>query len=281
MPPKKRSTIQSWWAKPPSSRLSLEEQEQRDLERALALSQEQQVNEQRAEYERLANRVHNLSPLKRHRHEIEPAVGGSADDSFETLTHRLVKKEKLSPKAEQAEAKQEKEEEEIVFDLDDIGKWVEDDDDDPLASSPPSPHFHEFYSKDSNERSDFTPDRQHLSDHKDDDEPDVVLYAAEECQNQNLDGIDSYSTSPSARERFRKPDPPTVQELAKRKSAKSMAAGVKKEQARHKGKDTGPRRTFNHYAVHDVDLEEQFDTAGFGGNVSGLSWEGRGQSRYQ
>ncbi|KAI9260657.1 hypothetical protein BDA99DRAFT_512784 [Phascolomyces articulosus] len=99
--------------------------------------------------------------------------------------------------------------------------------------------------------------------------------------NDDYNSLDeSHSTMESSSQRQRIDT--NFHESIKRKSAKSMAAGVLQQQKRQKSLNMSPsRRIYNHYSLHDAELEEQFDSVGFGDNVSGLSWEARGQSRYR
>ncbi|KAG2224382.1 hypothetical protein INT45_006782 [Circinella minor] len=365
------------WLKPKTKQtLTIEEKEERDLQRAIELSQQTQreENEQRARFELLAARTLEMSKRPYHRHDKEmPFVNGEEDDRFETLTNRIVKKEKMESSSrsqrrqrqrekEEKEKEKEKEkeeeegdlvnhlqqedhqikeeEEEIVFDVEEIDQWLAEEEDDydnvdiynsqtdPLASSPPSPYLHQFNNDHeqqlpSESPSQMTPQRdQEQGNEKidnDDNQDEVALCplcrrnvsrsllyqhtlgCSGDFSSDNTpidDNIGNYEneidqhegqytttsmSSPSIRPLDSIPRRSSViQESIKRKSSKSMAAGVIREQKRQKSLNiSSARRPYNHYSLHDTELEEHFDTAGFGGNVSGLSWETRGQSRYR
>ncbi|KAI7853260.1 hypothetical protein BDC45DRAFT_570424 [Circinella umbellata] len=368
------------WLKPKTKQtLTIEEKEERDLQRAIELSQQTQreENEQRARLELLAARTLEMSKRPYHRHDKEmPFVNGEEDDRFETLTNRVVKKEKMAPSSrsqrrqqqrekEEKEKEKEKEEEgegedsdlvnhlqqedhkikeeeeEIIFDVEEIDQWLAEEEDDcdnidiynsqtdPLASSPPSPYLHQFnndYEQQlpSESPSRTTPhrDQEQRNEKLDNDDNQDEIALCPLCR-RNVsrlllyqhtlgcsgdfssditpidDNIENYeneidqqegqytTTSDMSSSPIRPLDSiprrsSVIQESIKRKSSKSMAAGVIQEQKRQKSLNiSSSTRPYNHYSLHDTELEEHFDTAGFGGNVSGLSWETRGQSRYR
>ena len=157
------------WLKPKRRQtLTIKEKEEHDLQRAIELSQQTQreENEQRARFELLAARTLEMSKQPYHRHDKDmPFVNGEEDDRFETLTNRIVKKEKIGPSSRcqrrqgekqqrekgkendkqkgkgkegnmverlkqdhQIKEEKEEEEEEIIFDVDEIDQWLAEDD---------------------------------------------------------------------------------------------------------------------------------------------------------
>ncbi|KAI9493799.1 hypothetical protein BDB00DRAFT_787692 [Zychaea mexicana] len=370
MPPSKGLKT---WLRPKSKREQQptetpQEQEERDLQRAIALSQQslQEENDQRARLELLAERTLHFKPMELHRHHDQLSIAnGEENDQFVTLSNRVtVKKEKASSpspptpsrerqrrkdKQKQQQGHEEKErplstppaprsrqeevEEEIVFDTADIDAWLAEDSNnndydyeynsetDPLASSPPSPYFHDFGTEklddsrtvieQSAEQSAKEEEEEEDDDDYEDEDVELELSLCPLCREpvphamlyqhtlgcsggvDNADdaAITNMSSSSNKHRRHISSTSTTTmpteaerENLRKHKASKSMAAGVLQEQKRHKSLNTSAtsaRRSHDHYSPHDAELEGQFDTAGFGGNVSGLSWESRGQARYR